>query len=384
MTPVLICLLPSIFVYLFLWHSHQTSPRDARERNLEQLSGRRPKITLDFLCATLISSQGPKDLCAVNPGLSIAGASMVLRSFTEVLLLAVRAALSKPVLGKVRLLLQNCRSFWEQRDVLFQPLLIGQPRTSLCVKPQIPRCDVCDQWAVRCGCKERYLAVQTRSTGNRKWRKQVSRINKQRAHAKQTAPLRLLYASLSAMSHSEAAIGLHLGQTRHGLIATPVDTDQPEPDHREWLLDPRMLLFEFLQGILLRKRQTELLSTFLKQRDTEASCVHQMLMGAGKTSVVGPLLALLLADGRSLVTQVMPTSLFAMARHIAWSSSGRVWGRRVLTLHFSRYEVSPDKLQVGLDFLHDMSTNLRRAKRTRALVLSTPTSLKSLLLKYLF
>ena len=33
--------------------------------------------------------------------------------------------------------------------------------------------------------------------------------------------------------------------------------------------------------------------------------VHQMIMGAGKTTCIGPLLALMLGDGKSLVTQVV-------------------------------------------------------------------------------
>ena len=35
-----------------------------------------------------------------------------------------------------------------------------------------------------------------------------------------------------------------------------------------------------------------------------ASLCHQLIMGAGKTTVIAPLLALLLGDGNTLVTQV--------------------------------------------------------------------------------
>ena len=34
--------------------------------------------------------------------------------------------------------------------------------------------------------------------------------------------------------------------------------------------------------------------------------MKQMLMGGGKTTVVGPMLALMLADGEMLVVQTMP------------------------------------------------------------------------------
>jgi hypothetical protein len=37
-------------------------------------------------------------------------------------------------------------------------------------------------------------------------------------------------------------------------------------------------------------------------------------MGAGKTTVVGPLLALILGDGKQLVTQVVPQALLDFSR----------------------------------------------------------------------
>lgn len=39
-----------------------------------------------------------------------------------------------------------------------------------------------------------------------------------------------------------------------------------------------------------------------------------MIMGAGKTTVVGPLLALILGDGRRLVAQVVPHALLEFSR----------------------------------------------------------------------
>jgi hypothetical protein len=39
-----------------------------------------------------------------------------------------------------------------------------------------------------------------------------------------------------------------------------------------------------------------------------------MIMGAGKTSVVAPLLALIVADGKSLVLSVVPKALVEMSR----------------------------------------------------------------------
>jgi hypothetical protein len=72
----------------------------------------------------------------------------------------------------------------------------------------------------------------------------------------------------------------------------------------EAVFDPRFLLFEFIYNILLHKSQVELIAQFLKAVRGGRSMCHQMIMGAGKTTVVAPLLALILADGKRLVTQV--------------------------------------------------------------------------------
>ena len=44
--------------------------------------------------------------------------------------------------------------------------------------------------------------------------------------------------------------------------------------------------------------------SFMKKRKNHQSLVTQMIMGSGKTTVVGPLLVLLLADGDQAVVQV--------------------------------------------------------------------------------
>ena len=47
------------------------------------------------------------------------------------------------------------------------------------------------------------------------------------------------------------------------------------------------------------------------------SCVKQMIMGAGKTTVVAPLLTLFLTDGKHLVWLVVPTALLEFTRTVA-------------------------------------------------------------------
>ena len=61
-----------------------------------------------------------------------------------------------------------------------------------------------------------------------------------------------------------------------------------------------------------------------------------MIMGAGKTTVVGPLLVLILADGHSLVSQVMPTALLEQTRNILRNRFSCIIPKKVYTLNFDR------------------------------------------------
>ena len=49
--------------------------------------------------------------------------------------------------------------------------------------------------------------------------------------------------------------------------------------------DPRLLVFEYIFDIILRKMQVELVSNFVDHANSAQSMIHQMIMGAGKTNV---------------------------------------------------------------------------------------------------
>jgi hypothetical protein len=58
---------------------------------------------------------------------------------------------------------------------------------------------------------------------------------------------------------------------------------------------------------MLREAQMNLVDQFMdavRDPTKKGAAVHQLIMGSGKTTVVAPLLALMLADGKSLVVQV--------------------------------------------------------------------------------
>ena len=57
-------------------------------------------------------------------------------------------------------------------------------------------------------------------------------------------------------------------------------------------------VFEFLSSFMLWERQTNLVHEFYDAICNGTSEAQQMIMGDGKTTVVGPLLALMLGDRR--------------------------------------------------------------------------------------
>ena len=135
-------------------------------------------------------------------------------------------------------------------------------------------------------------------------------------------------------------------------------------------LDPRYLAAEFLLGMMLRKNQVGVLDTFT--RGEGEACVHQMLMGGGKTCVIAPLAAAFLATPKRLFVAVVPSSLLAFSRQQLRARLGSpALGLPVLTFAFGRSNaVGPELLE-----------RLLHARRRRSAVCAAPQSVKSLLLR---
>jgi hypothetical protein len=167
-------------------------------------------------------------------------------------------------------------------------------------------------------------------------------------------------------------------------------------DERLFWCDPRFLVFEFTYGIMLRKSQVTLVAEFMStinpqlsddgteqsQEEGAASTaaparrnkarVHQMLMGAGKTTVVGPLLALLLGDRETLVVQVVPPALLNFSRAVMRERFSSIIQKPVYTFQFARGSaVTPMLFQ-----------KLLKARSMRAVVVAGPNAIKSFMLKF--
>ncbi|CAI5729997.1 unnamed protein product [Peronospora destructor] len=143
-----------------------------------------------------------------------------------------------------------------------------------------------------------------------------------------------------------------------------------------WRFDPHFLVFEYVFDILLRDRQVQMIDSFLTSVAKGKSRVQQMIMGAGKTTVVGPLLTYILADKTHLVTHIMPTSLLEQSRQVLRSRfSNQVLRKRIFTFEFDR-SIS-DNPATALQIF----TKLDRARRHGDVVCASPESIKSMMLK---
>lgn len=122
---------------------------------------------------------------------------------------------------------------------------------------------------------------------------------------------------------------------------------------RRFHYDPRFLAFEFATGFVLRGRQVQTIQEFKEsvevalldptdpaRKERVANACKQLLMGAGKSTVLSPCLSVMLADGQSMVTQVMPASLLDMSRRVTRAVLSAPFLRRmVLTFHFERFSL---------------------------------------------
>ena len=140
----------------------------------------------------------------------------------------------------------------------------------------------------------------------------------------------------------------------------------------KYALDPRLLSFEFSDKKLLRRRQVELVRDFSKSAEHDVSLVKQMIMGAGKTTVVSPLLGMLLADGRRLVVLMVPAPLLEFAKSVLNAVFSNIVLKRTFTFQMTRSD----------DIDCQLFKKISRLRDSGDLVLTVPMATKSLMLRF--
>lgn len=132
------------------------------------------------------------------------------------------------------------------------------------------------------------------------------------------------------------------------------------------------LIFEYVTEFALRPDQVDSINKLIKADHM----IIQRIMGSGKSKILLPILALLLADGDNLPTIILPESLYETVIHDLKNSMGEVFKRAINTLSFGRNtEFTESKLQNILDYLN-------KIRKSRQCVLMTSKSAHCLALKY--
>ena len=178
-----------------------------------------------------------------------------------------------------------------------------------------------------------------------------------------------LSGMVQLLQHSAQAVASNLSAAR-GYMVERTDSGAA--------YDPRFLIFEYMVGFMLRRRQVELVNGFVENAAKGQSRVEQMIMGQGKTTVIGPILALILGNGTRLVTQVCPDALLDMTRDVMRSCFSSVVTKRVYTLNFDRGSAASNDLRQFKRLLK----KLKGARAQGSIVCTTPGAVKSLMLKY--
>ena len=138
------------------------------------------------------------------------------------------------------------------------------------------------------------------------------------------------------------------------------------------LYDPRLLVFEFSSNFILRASQVKLVDKFMAAYKEGKSLCHQLIMGAGKTTVIAPVLALMLATSKTAVTQVVPGALLEMTRSVMREKFSGLVQKPVYTFLFDRADAVDEALLCKLE----------KARSSRAVIVASPTSIKSFVLKF--
>lgn len=147
--------------------------------------------------------------------------------------------------------------------------------------------------------------------------------------------------------------------------------------HRYYSIEehPEILVFEEALGILLRRDQVESIEKLLD--DSAPNTVLEMVVGAGKTYVLSPLIAKAKADGQNLSILMMPEELFpSMSREIELSL-GASFQSQVQSFHFDR------NTKLNSLNLYWVGKQLQDCIDQKKILMITPKSIQSFYLMFI-
>ena len=144
------------------------------------------------------------------------------------------------------------------------------------------------------------------------------------------------------------------------------------PGHQGW--DPvhntDWLLFEIENNILIRQVQAQIAQEMMSP-SSGANSILQLNMGEGKSSVIVPIVAAALADGKRLVRVVVLKSLWSQMFQVLLRTLGGMLGRRIFHMPISR------SVRVDMDKAGKIQSLCEECMHTRGILLVQPEHLLS-------
>ncbi|XXH01214.1 hypothetical protein Hte_007568 [Hypoxylon texense] len=135
--------------------------------------------------------------------------------------------------------------------------------------------------------------------------------------------------------------------------------EQMNTGHTNWLVKdyPDWLLLEVESNLLIREIQVEVALAIISP-ESRANSVLQLNMGQGKTSIIIPMVAVLLADGKNLMRISVPKALLQQTAQLLHGRLGGLVGRNTCHVPFSRMTPTKEEhIKLFHKIHHDIKKN---------------------------
>lgn len=143
---------------------------------------------------------------------------------------------------------------------------------------------------------------------------------------------------------------------------------------------PAFLAFEYFSNLLIRQDQIDDMKIFFQGKVQPA---RQKIMGAGKTTILAPLIGLLRADGKRLSSVIVPESLVSAAATTLRHALGAGFHKPFCYISFHRDHLSEGHLKkiecTSEEYLKSLLEQLQNAISHRQVTLMTPQTRHSLI-----
>ena len=138
------------------------------------------------------------------------------------------------------------------------------------------------------------------------------------------------------------------------------------------------LAFEYLSNLRLRQSQVDLIQNIVsgKLNNSEREFIAQLIMGSGKSKVILPLLAQLLADGKKMVILCVPKEQIGVQKEFLNRLAGKMFAKHAHTLHVERKKPIDDA------FVKKTWRLFKQIQKNGEYLIVTPETLEALELQW--